>query len=76
MSEIYCAAYVSLHVRKSNKAAIALYRDSLGFSVHAVDKGYCKQVVLIGILECYNDPYFAYVGQTLTGKMPTICGFR
>jgi len=40
MSEIYRAAYVSLHVRKSNLAAIALYKNSLGFTVHAVDKGY------------------------------------
>jgi len=41
MAEVYRAAYVSLHVRKSNRAAIGLYRDTLGFSVHEVDKGYC-----------------------------------
>jgi len=40
MSEIYQVPYVSLHVRKSNKAALGLYKDSLGFTVHAVDKGY------------------------------------
>ncbi|KIJ29045.1 hypothetical protein M422DRAFT_61869 [Sphaerobolus stellatus SS14] len=40
MVEIYQAVYVSLHVRKSNKAALGLYKDTLGFTVHAVDKGY------------------------------------
>jgi hypothetical protein len=41
MSEIYGAEYVSLHVRKSNKAAIGLYRDTLGFEVAKVEKKYC-----------------------------------
>ena len=42
MASIYKASYVSLHVRKSNKAAIALYRDTLGFEVEKVEKKYCK----------------------------------
>ena len=42
MVSIYKASYVSLHVRKSNKAAIALYRDTLGFEVAKVEKKYCK----------------------------------
>lgn len=41
MASIYKASYVSLHVRKSNKAAIALYRDTLGFEVAKVEKKYC-----------------------------------
>ncbi|PVF99990.1 putative N-terminal acetyltransferase complex subunit ARD1 [Serendipita vermifera] len=40
MSEVYRAEYVSLHVRKSNRAAISLYKDTLGFSVHQIEKGY------------------------------------
>jgi len=40
MSSIHNASYVSLHVRKSNKAAIALYRDTLGFEVAKVEKAY------------------------------------
>ncbi|KAG2004783.1 silencing group B protein [Coprinopsis cinerea AmutBmut pab1-1] len=40
MQEIYNAQYVSLHVRKSNIAAISLYRDTLGFSVAKVEKKY------------------------------------
>lgn len=31
MLEVYNAQYVSLHVRKSNRAAIHLYRDTLQF---------------------------------------------
>lgn len=41
MASIYKASYVSLHVRQSNKAAIALYRDSLGFEVIKTEKKYC-----------------------------------
>jgi ribosomal protein S18 acetylase RimI-like enzyme len=37
----YGAAHITLHVRKSNRAAISLYRDSLGFEVNAMEKGYC-----------------------------------
>lgn len=31
MVEKYGASYVTLHVRKSNRAALHLYRESLGF---------------------------------------------
>ncbi|KZT13085.1 acyl-CoA N-acyltransferase [Laetiporus sulphureus 93-53] len=40
MATIYRAASVSLHVRKSNRAAINLYRDTLGFQVKEIEKGY------------------------------------
>ncbi|KAF9051369.1 acyl-CoA N-acyltransferase [Panaeolus papilionaceus] len=40
MSSIYNAEYCSLHVRRSNRAAIGLYRDSLGFEVAKIEKGY------------------------------------
>lgn len=40
MAETYGAAYVSLHVRVSNKAALALYRDTLGFKVEGTDAKY------------------------------------
>ncbi|KAJ7183957.1 acyl-CoA N-acyltransferase [Mycena filopes] len=40
MIDVYKASFVSLHVRQSNKAAIALYRDALGFSVKKVETGY------------------------------------
>ena len=42
MSTIYKASSVSLHVRRSNKAAIGLYRDTLGFEVHKVEAKYCE----------------------------------
>ncbi|KAG7448314.1 acyl-CoA N-acyltransferase [Guyanagaster necrorhizus] len=40
MLTVYNASYVSLHVRKSNKAAIGLYKDTLGFSVADIEKKY------------------------------------
>ncbi|EPQ59079.1 acyl-CoA N-acyltransferase [Gloeophyllum trabeum ATCC 11539] len=40
MATIYRASYVSLHVRKSNRAALGLYKDSLGFEVSDVEKKY------------------------------------
>ncbi|EDR00970.1 uncharacterized protein LACBIDRAFT_255052 [Laccaria bicolor S238N-H82] len=40
MANIYKASFCSLHVRKSNKAAIALYRDTLGFEVAKVEDKY------------------------------------
>jgi len=42
MSSIYHAAFVSLHVRKSNRAALSLYRDTLGFTVKSIEEKYCK----------------------------------
>lgn len=37
----YKAAHITLHVRKSNRAAISLYRDTLGFEVYTMEKSYC-----------------------------------
>lgn len=42
MSSGHQAAYVSLHVRKSNRAALNLYKDTLGFTVHSIEKTYCE----------------------------------
>ena len=40
MFETYNAVYVSLHVRVSNVAALALYRDTLGFKVVGTEAKY------------------------------------
>lgn len=40
MFETYNAVYVSLHVRVSNIAALALYRDTLGFTVGGTEAKY------------------------------------
>lgn len=42
MATVYRAGFVSLHVRKSNRAALGLYRDTLGFNVKDIEKGYCE----------------------------------
>lgn len=40
MREVYKAQYISLHVRKSNRAALGLYKDTLGFTVKDIEKSY------------------------------------
>lgn len=40
MCESFNAKYVSLHVRKSNRAALHLYRDSLNFENTSIEKSY------------------------------------
>lgn len=40
MCECFDAEYVSLHVRKSNRAALHLYRDSLQFEITSNEKSY------------------------------------
>lgn len=39
MVENYDAKYVSLHVRKSNRAALSLYRDTLKFTYRPQKRG-------------------------------------
>eukprot|EP00540_Astrosyne_radiata_P002654 CAMPEP_0116832454 /NCGR_PEP_ID=MMETSP0418-20121206/5901_1 /TAXON_ID=1158023 /ORGANISM="Astrosyne radiata, Strain 13vi08-1A" /LENGTH=118 /DNA_ID=CAMNT_0004461817 /DNA_START=155 /DNA_END=511 /DNA_ORIENTATION=+ len=40
MEMVFDAEYVSLHVRKSNRAAFHLYKETLDFEIHDVEKGY------------------------------------
>jgi len=40
MYEVFAANYVSLHVRKSNRAAFHLYTKTLAYAIHDVEKGY------------------------------------
>lgn len=40
MQEVFDAAYVSLHVRKSNRAAFHLYKETLQYAIHDIEKGY------------------------------------
>jgi peptide alpha-N-acetyltransferase len=40
MHEVFDAEYVSLHVRESNRAAFHLYKETLQYEIHDVEKGY------------------------------------
>eukprot|EP00316_Scyphosphaera_apsteinii_P013294 CAMPEP_0119309928 /NCGR_PEP_ID=MMETSP1333-20130426/17596_1 /TAXON_ID=418940 /ORGANISM="Scyphosphaera apsteinii, Strain RCC1455" /LENGTH=216 /DNA_ID=CAMNT_0007314013 /DNA_START=60 /DNA_END=710 /DNA_ORIENTATION=- len=40
MQEVFNAEYVSLHVRKSNRAAFALYSSTLQFKIHDIEAKY------------------------------------
>ena len=45
MANVYRASSVMLHVRKTNRAALSLYKDTLGFRVQDTEKGYCECLV-------------------------------
>lgn len=40
MEDVFDAEYVSLHVRKSNRAAFHLYSVTLNYTVNDIEKGY------------------------------------
>eukprot|EP00126_Sphaerothecum_destruens_P003916 Sdes_comp17739_c0_seq1m7003 len=40
MVDNFNAKYVSLHVRKSNRAALHLYKDTLGFDIYEIEPKY------------------------------------
>ena len=40
MQDVFSSEYVSLHVRKSNRAAFHLYSVTLNYQVNDVEKGY------------------------------------
>eukprot|EP00742_Colponemidia_sp_Colp-10_P003752 GILJ01003993.1.p1 GENE.GILJ01003993.1~~GILJ01003993.1.p1 ORF type:complete len:230 (+),score=38.86 GILJ01003993.1:233-922(+) len=40
MEETFSAEYVSLHVRKSNRAAFTLYTETLGYQIHEIEEKY------------------------------------
>ncbi|KXN82294.1 N-terminal acetyltransferase A complex catalytic subunit ard1, partial [Leucoagaricus sp. SymC.cos] len=63
MEKIYGAAYVSLHVRRSNKAALSLYKDTLGFEVAKVEKGYYGDGEDALSMRLYFDPEGHHVQQ-------------
>jgi N-alpha-acetyltransferase 10/11 len=42
MADYYRASHVMLHVRVSNRAALGLYRDNLGYTVSGTEKKYCE----------------------------------
>ena len=40
MAEVFGAEYVSLHVRKSNRAAFHLYNETLKYEINDIERGY------------------------------------
>lgn len=68
MATVYRASYVSLHVRKSNRAALALYKDTLGFTVKEIEKKYCTSMAFC------RHACAKFCSQMLTAKMLTRCG--
>lgn len=40
LKQVYGSEYVSLHVRKSNRAAFNLYTGTLGYKIHDIEAKY------------------------------------
>ena len=55
MQDVFNAEYVSLHVRKSNRAAFHLYSVTLNYQVHDVEKGYYADGEDAYDMRCYFD---------------------
>ena len=71
MASIYKASYVSLHVRKSNRAALSLYRDSLGFTVQDIEKKYCVSIIPSDLVSCSHAKLQMRMERTLM-----LCAYR
>ena len=58
MQDVFDAEYVSLHVRKSNRAAFHLYSVTLNYTVNDVEKGYYADGEDAYDMRCYfkKDP--------------------
>lgn len=68
MQDVFEAEYVSLHVRKSNRAAFHLYSVTLSYTVNDVEKGYYADGEDAYDMRCYfkKDPK-----DTITEDPPT-----
>ena len=53
MADVFDAEYVSLHVRKSNRAAFHLYSVTLVYEVNDVEKGYSADGEDAYDMRCY-----------------------
>jgi len=59
MGATFAAYYVSLHVRRSNRAAFRLYTETLKYEIHGVEAGYYADGEDAYDMRCYfpeNDP--------------------
>ena len=58
MADVFDSQYVSLHVRKSNRAAFHLYSVTLKYEVNDVEKGYYADGEDAYDMRCYfRDPH-------------------
>merc|ERR1712194_41203 len=58
MYTVFNAKYVSLHVRKSNRAAFHLYTITLKYEIHDVEKGYYADGEDAYDMRCYLDKVY------------------
>jgi peptide alpha-N-acetyltransferase len=68
METIFCAEYVSLHVRKSNRAAFHLYNETLAYEINDIEKAYYADGEDAYDMRCYFGKHKAMRAQN---KLPT-----
>ena len=56
MADVFDSEYVSLHVRKSNRAAFHLYSVTLNYEVNDIEKGYYADGEDAYDMRCYFKP--------------------
>jgi hypothetical protein len=69
MAEVFSSEYVSLHVRKSNRAAFHLYSVTLRYTVNDVEKGYYADGEDAYDMRCYFENASAKESEVPTGEM-------
>jgi peptide alpha-N-acetyltransferase len=67
MLDCFDARYVSLHVRVTNKAALTLYKDTLGFEIHETEEKYYADQVDAFDMRKYLRPARPPTVQNTTG---------
>jgi peptide alpha-N-acetyltransferase len=56
MEHVFGAHFVSLHVRKSNRAAFHLYNETLQYTIHDIERGYYADGEDAYDMRCYFGP--------------------
>lgn len=73
MADVFDAHYVSLHVRKSNRAAYHLYSVTLAYEVNDVEKGYYADGEDAYDMRCYfKKPFPAKVMQSIIASATSV----
>ena len=74
MLETFNALYLSLHVRKGNRAALTLYRETLGFQCVSDSLRFHHLLVALATLTGARESTRRSPSTTPTARTPTACG--
>ncbi|KAI6131895.1 N-alpha-acetyltransferase 10, NatA catalytic subunit [Pisolithus croceorrhizus] len=77
MTSVHHIQYIQLNVRVSNRAALALYRDVLGYTIHCVEHKYYAdgENAFSMRLWVHGDPSTAHTGQERQTVLRALCQY-